>query len=253
VSITGIDALQFGRRPFFLLDLHSGYWRSAVFWGGIELTNLGFSDSLWSWSLADFRERTAAGSPTPGGGAVAAVCASLGVGLVVMGLEVTLRGGTPETVARLTPLLRTGRELLERQSAYADRDLVVFGEYMRARSLPQGSDAEKAARRDRLQRALIGATEVPLAAGRDIAAAIELSRQVVEICKPQVFGDVAAGADLLAGSLTAVLRSVDANLRGLAEGPLKKGLQEEWTALVESAAQIVAATQAAVEGRRQGL
>jgi formiminotetrahydrofolate cyclodeaminase len=211
------------------------------------------TDSLWSWSLADFRERTAAGSPTPGGGAVAAVCASLGVALVVMGLEVTLRGATPEAVVLLTPLLRTGRELLERQSAYADRDLVVFGEYMHARSLPQGNDVEKAARRDRLQRALIGATEVPLGAGRDIAAAIELSRKVVEICKPQVFGDVAAGADLLAGSLTAVLRSVDANLRGLVEGPLKKGLEEEWAALVESAAQIVAATQAAVEARRQSL
>ncbi|MFY9822854.1 MAG: cyclodeaminase/cyclohydrolase family protein [Thermoanaerobaculia bacterium] len=221
--------------------------------GGVKLQNHGFSDSLWSWTLADFRDRTAAGSPTPGGGAVAAVCASLGVGLVVMGLEVTLRGASPDPVVLLTSLLRTGRELLERQSAYADRDMVVFGEYMRARSLPQGSEAEKAARRERLQRALVGATEVPLAAGHDIAAAIELSRQVVEICKPQVFGDVAAGADLLAGSLTAVLRSVDANLRGLVEGPLKKRLEEEWTELVESGAQGVAAMQAAVEARRQAV
>jgi formiminotetrahydrofolate cyclodeaminase len=203
--------------------------------------------------MADFRNRTATGSPTPGGGAVAAVTATLGVGLVVMGLEVTSRGAEPKTLATLDPLLSSGRELLERQSAYADRDLVVFDEYMRARSLPQGSEAEKAARRERLQRALASATEVPLAAGHDIAAAIELSRQVVAICKPQVFGDVAAGADLLAGSLTAVLRSVDANLRGLVEGPLRTRLEEEWTALVESAAHSVAAMQAAVEERRQSL
>jgi formiminotetrahydrofolate cyclodeaminase len=184
---------------------------------------------------------------------VASVCAALGVGLVVMGLEVTLRGANPEALALLSSLLQSGRELLERQSAYADRDLVVFDEYMRARSLPQGSEAEKAARRERLQRALAAATEVPLASGRDIAAAIELSRQVIEICKPQVFGDVAAGADLLAGSLTAVLRSVDANLRGLVAGPLRNRLEEEWTTLVESGAQSVAAAQFAIEERRQRL
>jgi methenyltetrahydrofolate cyclohydrolase len=184
---------------------------------------------------------------------VASVCATLGVGLVVMGLEVTLRGAEPKTVALLEPLLRWGRELLERQSAYADRDVVVFEEYMRARSMPRGTDAEKAARSERLQRALVGATEVPLAAGHDIAAAIELSRETVEVCKPQVFGDVAAGADLLAGSLTAVLRSVDANLRGLAESPLRSRIAEEWAALVESSANGVAAAQATIEARRQKL
>ncbi len=217
------------------------------------MPNPRISDSLWSWTLAELRDRTAAGSPTPGGGAVAAVCATLGVGLIVLGLEVTLRGAEPGKVDLLSSLLRSGRELLDRQSAYADRDLAVFDEYMRARTLPQGSEAEKSARRERLQRALASATEVPLAAGHDIAAAIELSRQVVEICKPHVFGDVAAGADLLAGSLTAVLRSVDANLRGLAEGPLKARLEEDQTALAEAGARSVAATQAAVEARRQRL
>jgi len=217
------------------------------------MPNRDLSDSLWSWTLADFRDRTAAGSPTPGGGAVASVCATLGVGLMVLGLEVTLRGAAPEAVDSLSSLLRSSRELLDRQSAYADRDLVVFDEYMRARTLPQGSDAEKTARRERLQRALVVATEVPLAAGRDIVSAIGLSRQVVEICKPHVFGDVAAGTDLLAGSLTAVLRSVDANLRGMAGGPLKSHLQEEQAALTEEGARSVAATQAAVEARRQRL
>lgn len=182
---------------------------------------------------------------------MAAVCATLGAGLVVMGLEVSLRGAGPETIAILDPLLKTGRELLARLGTHADRDLAVFDAYMQARSLPQGSDAEKEARRDRMQRALVAATDVPLAAGRDIAAAIELSRQVVEICKIQVFGDVAAGADLLAGSLTGVLRSVEANLRGLAEEPVRKRLEEERAALVESAARSVAATRATVEARRQ--
>jgi len=181
---------------------------------------------------------------------VSAVTAALGVGLVVMGLEVTLRGAEAAKRAVLDSLLQTGRDLLERQSAHADRDLKVFDAYMRARSLPQESEAEKAVHREKMQRALVAATEVPLAAASDIVAAIDLSRQVIEICKPQVLGDVEAGADLLSGSFTAMLRSVDANLPGIAEGSLKTRLEEERSALAEAAATSVAAAQAAIEARR---
>ena len=189
------------------------------------------SSTLWSWTLAEFRDRTAAGTPTPGGGSVASVAATLGAGLVVLGLEVTRKGAEAERVAVLDPLLRSGRELLERLSAHADRDVAAFNEYLRARSLPQGSDDEKAVRRERMQQALAAATEAPLAAGRDVAAALDLARQVVEICKPPVRGDVAAGIDLLAGSLAAVLRSVEANLPGIEDAALRERLEEERAAL----------------------
>lgn len=168
-----------------------------------------------------------------------------------MGLEVTLRGAEGAKRTVLEALLETGRDLLERQGAHADRDLKVFDAYIRARSLPQESDAEKASRREKMQRALVAATEVPLAAGRDMVAVIDLSRRVIEICKPQVLGDVAAGADLLAGSFTAVLRSVDANLPGIAGGPLRTRLEAERLALVEAAARGMAAAQAALEARRK--
>jgi formiminotetrahydrofolate cyclodeaminase len=193
------------------------------------------TDSLWSWTLAEFLDRTAAGTPTPGGGSVSSVCATLGAGLVVMGLEVTARRAEPEMIEVLDPLLRSGRELLERLSAHADRDRAVFDAYMRSRS----------------QRALTAATEVPLAAAADVAAAVDLARQTVELCKPHVLGDVAAGADLLSASLTAVLRSVDANLPGLDDSALRTRLGEERTALAASAAQSVMAVQTAIESRRQ--
>lgn len=166
---------------------------------------------------------------------MSSVCAALGVGLVVMGLEVTRKGAGAEKAALLDPLLRSGRELLARLSAHADRDRAVFDAFMRSRS----------------QAALTAATEVPLAAAADVAAAIDLARQTVELCKPHVLGDVAAGADLLSASFTAVLRSVDANLPGLADGALRERLGEERTVLAASALQRAAAVQAAIESRRQ--
>jgi len=190
------------------------------------------SSTLWSWTLAEFRDRTAAGTPTPGGGSVASVCATLGAGLVVMGLEVTRKGAEAELAAVLDPLLRSGRELLERLSAHADRDVAAFNEYLRARSLSQGSDDEKAVRRERMQQALAAATEAPLAAGRDpgkLSYGSSGPGTLTHLAMEQL--KVAAGVDLLSGSLTAVLRSVEANLPGIEDVALRGRLEEERRAL----------------------
>ncbi len=172
-------------------------------------------DSLWLWTLAEFRDRTAAGTPTPAGGVAAAVAAALGVGLAVMGLEVTRKGAGEEKAAMLEPLLGSGRELLGRLSAHADRDRTAFAEYMRLRT-PQ---------------ALAAATEAPLAAATDVLEAIDLTRKTLTLCKPQVRSDVAAGADLLAASFTALLRTVDTNLPGIGDEALRARIEAERAAL----------------------
>jgi formiminotetrahydrofolate cyclodeaminase len=46
-------------------------------------------NTLWDLRLNDFREATASGQPTPGGGSVAGVSATLGLGLVIMALEIS--------------------------------------------------------------------------------------------------------------------------------------------------------------------
>jgi formiminotetrahydrofolate cyclodeaminase len=207
------------------------------------------TDSLWSLTLAGFLDRTASASPAPGGGSVAAACATLGLGLVVMGLEVTRKRASAEETAALDPLLRSGRELLERLKAHADRDIAVFAEHMAARSLPKGTDEEKDFRRRRMQDTLAAATESPLAAARDIDASLDLAAQTVDRCKPVVLSDVAAGVDLLAGSLTAVLRTVDINLQDLSDILVRERFREESTALAASAAKLLAVAIATVEAR----
>lgn len=189
------------------------------------------TNSVWSWILADFRDRTAAASPTPSGGSAASVCATFGLGLVLMGLEITRKGGNEEQAAALDLLLRSGRELLPRLSAHADHDIAAFQEFMQALSLPKGTAEEKVVRREQMQRTLAAATESPLAAGRDIAAALDIARQAADHCKLQVRGDVVAGAELLSGSLAAVLHSVDSNLPGLTDLPLRERFRNERAAL----------------------
>ena len=101
--------------------------------------------TLWNQSLAAFRDATASAEPTPGGGSVAMVGAALGLGLVIMALEITQRKPEPGTETEVADLLARARKLLDALSRHADEDVAVFRAYMSALKLPKQTDAEKAA------------------------------------------------------------------------------------------------------------
>jgi formiminotetrahydrofolate cyclodeaminase len=217
------------------------------------------ADSFWSSTLADFRDRIASASPTPSGGSVAAVSAAFALGLVVMVLEITRKGAVTEDTedaeqaAALDPLLAAARPLLDRLGAHADRDAAAYASFMAASALSKGSDEEKAVRRRRMQEALTAATESPLAAARDIAAALALAVQAADRCKKPILSDLATGVDLLAASLTAVLRNVDVNLQGLSDTVYQERLREERAALAAAGAQHAAAALATIDARTRPL
>src|SRR5437764_5205998 len=117
------------------------------------------SDTLWSQSLAACRDVVASDAPTPGGGSVAMVSASLGLGLVIMALEITHRKQEPGPAAdELARHLTTAREQLAALSRHADEDVAVFNAYMSALRMPKATEDEKAARKQAMQQALENAT-----------------------------------------------------------------------------------------------
>jgi formiminotetrahydrofolate cyclodeaminase len=207
------------------------------------------ADTFWAWPLIDFRDRVASASPQPSGGPVAAVSASFALGLVVMVLEITYKGADAGQAAALDPLLASARPLLDRLSAHADLDAEAYSAFMAASALPKGSDEEKTVRRRRMQEALLAATESPLAAARDINAALGLAAEAAERCKVPILSDLATGVDLLAASLTTVLRNAGVNLQGLSDAALQERLREERAALAASGAQHAAAALARIDAR----
>ena len=169
--------------------------------------------SVWDLQLAEFRDRTASDAPTPGGGAAAMVAATTGVALVLMALRVTAK--RPDSAEPLAPLITAGERLLSQLSDYADADIAVFDAYMAALKLPRESDADKQARREALAQARVAATEVPLNAAQSTLEALDLARQASHAAHEGIVSDVAAGAAVLHGALTAVLYNVDINLKGM--------------------------------------
>ena len=178
------------------------------------MTNQPGQNSIWHWTLAEFRDRTASDAATPGGGSVSMVTAANGVGLVIMALRISARRPDADAVA-LAPLIEAGERRLQEFADYADADIAVFQEFMAALKLPRSTEEEKAVRRKAMREATVAATEVPLNAAQATLEALDLARQAAGVAHASILSDVAAGAMLLHAALTAVLYNVDVNLKGL--------------------------------------
>lgn len=171
------------------------------------------TESVWGWGLAEFRDNVAADRPTPGGGSAAMVSATIGMGLVLMALRITAR--KDQDGSRLQPLIDRGARLLDDLGGHADADIAAFERYMAALRLPKATEAETAARRAALAEAARTATEAPLAAAASCLEALDLAAEAEPLTGDHIVSDVAAGAILLHGALSAVLLNVDINLKSM--------------------------------------
>jgi methenyltetrahydrofolate cyclohydrolase len=206
--------------------------------------------SLWDQTLGAFRDAVASDAPTPGGGSVAMVSATMGLGLVVMALEITRkkqRSG-PETDERDALLTRCRQELVV-LSRHANEDVQVFNDYMAALRLPKGTPEDKASRKQAMQKALVRATRAPLAAAMSAVFALEAADHAASLAGDQVVSDVGAGASLLGGAVAAVLLNVDINLAGVADPELKESFATERADLAARATALTTAVLEKVCGR----
>jgi len=165
------------------------------------------TESIWDLSLQSALDQTASAAPTPGGGSIATVSASFGLGLVIMALEVSVKK-QPAAAAAVTQ----GRKLLAVLTPFVDRDVAVFGAYMEALRLPKGTEAEQAARDAARGAASLEAARTPLQAAEACLRALSFAHTSARHVHKNVWSDLLAGSDLLMGSIKAVLRTVDINL-----------------------------------------
>lgn len=151
-------------------------------------------------SLKDWSDAIAADAPVPGGGAAAAIAASIAASLVAMCARLTLRHeeyrhleDTFQDMASEADALREDLVLL------AEEDVMAYGAVAQARAIPHAEDDEAILRLVNLNAALLGAAEVQIAVLRLAQITVSLARAAVEHGNIQVRAD-AATAVLLAGA-----------------------------------------------------
>jgi len=166
--------------------------------------------TLAALPLHEFIARVAAPTPTPGGGAVAAIAGACGTALAEMVATLPrTRQNAPSERAELElvrPALSAARARLE---TLAQLDVEAFDRLLRGVRLPTHTDEEQALRRAVIVDATKDATLVPLETARVCADALKLMETVAGA------GHRAAAADLLVaiGIVRAAADGAAANVR----------------------------------------
>ncbi len=167
--------------------------------------------SVRDLTLQQFEDRIADDSPTPGGGALAAVTASFAAALLQMCLAITEKKRPGPAVAKLK---EGTTELLALLRGTADEDIAAFDSYIAALKLPKSDEDEKIVRDAARQSALLEAARVPLeAAGRTMDLAelgIASASEVIAV----VLSDLGTVLELLRASARSLLLNVETNSRG---------------------------------------
>lgn len=151
------------------------------------------SSSFLDQSLKEFLDAVPARTPAPGGGAVAAVAASMAAGLTAMAARFA-----PDEWERRAEVVGRAEELRALVEPLADADAEAYGAFMAA---PTEESTERI-------------VAIPFELAEAAAEVAELAALVAADGNPNVSGDAAAGADLAAAAASIGARLVAINAPG---------------------------------------
>jgi methenyltetrahydrofolate cyclohydrolase len=150
--------------------------------------------TLLDRSVRDLLASTAAKTPTPGGGAIAAMVGAFGAALVAMAARFTSGKKYVEVEAEAA---RTGEEcdaVRAKLADLVDRDCEAYDAVTAAYKLPKGSPTEEGARTQAIARALEGAMEVPRQTMKAALEGLAIAERFARKANPNLASDVLVGA-----------------------------------------------------------
>lgn len=190
----------------------------------------------------------AAKTPTPGGGAAAALSACIGTALFVM--VVRFSRGKKANVDREADLAAAEASLdgqLQQLLPMAERDCRSFDHVSAAYAMPKATEAEQRLRDKAIQEGMVGAMVVPeetLCMVRDVFQAMH---GVVSCISKAIVSDLAAGAALLLAAAEGAYLNVRINAAYLVDRELAEKASERARAVRQEARKYQEAIAATVD------
>jgi len=176
----------------------------------------GDGSMLSRMTLEKFAETLAAPTPTPGGGSASAQAGSMAAALVQMVCDLTIGREAYSAHDEEVRAIRARADGLRRDLlALVDRDAQAYEEVLRAVRLPKGTDVEKQARTEAIERANLFAIETPLAIADACAALMGMASELASKGNANAVSDVGTAALLGYAGLRGGLLTVRINLKGV--------------------------------------
>jgi formiminotetrahydrofolate cyclodeaminase len=200
-------------------------------------------------SLGEWLSKLGSADPAPGGGATAAVTASLAAALVEMVCNVSAgKAGLEEHEQHLAQVRDAARGFRLGSLTLADHDAEAFTALLAAYRLPREDPAQQAARREAVQAATLRAATVPLEIAGNGAGVARLAAQLPGRSARSVLSDVGVAATCAAAAIDAAAVNVEINLRTLTDSAIRVTLSDR---LARHLADGDRARQLAAEVRRE--
>jgi glutamate formiminotransferase/formiminotetrahydrofolate cyclodeaminase len=157
---------------------------------------------LVSRSVTGFVDELSSDSPAPGGGSVAALCASLAAGLASMVANLTVgRKGQEDVWEEMIDVAVEAQAQKDLYLRAVDEDTEAFNAVMNAIRMKAESDEEKKQKADAMLDANRGATLVPLSVLERTLQTLSLARKVADKGNPNSLSDAGvAGLAALAAA-----------------------------------------------------
>lgn len=190
-------------------------------------------EKLVRMTLKGFARETASESAAPGGGSVSAYMGALAAALGTMVANLSAhKRGWDDRWKEFSDVAEKGNVVMERLLGLVDEDTAAFARIMDVFSMPKGSEEEKAARAEAMEKATLYATQVPL---RTMKAALEAMPVALAMARE---GNPASASDAGVGAIAALaaVRGAQLNVRINAAGLQDRAKAAELTAEAEKIA-----------------
>jgi formiminotetrahydrofolate cyclodeaminase len=186
-------------------------------------------------TLRAFSDDLASDAPVPGGGSASALAGALGAALAAMVARIAAKKADNEALRDYIAEMDNLRTDFLR---LVDDDSAAYARVAEAMKLPRTTDAEKAARTERVQTALLAASRVPLELARTSRRLLDACERGLPSAPAAAVSDVGVGALLAEAALEGAAMNVMINLSSLKDRAQVKTLSEDLDrALDGSAAQ----------------
>ena len=183
-------------------------------------------------TLRGFAERLGTAEPTPGGGSASAYSGALGASLASMvgriARQKSERPGLTDLVEEADSLRAHFLQLVQDDSAAYDRVTAAL-------KLPKRSDAERSARNEAIQAALLAASRAPLDTAKAARRLLQLCERLLEHATPAAISDAGVGALFAETAIRGAGLNVMINLASLKDAAQVKALSEELDHAVDGA------------------
>ena len=169
--------------------------------------------NFFDQSLRDVIGAAASNEPTPGGGSVSAMVACFGVAMTAMVCNLTLgKEKFKDVEPQVQEIVDTAYGMLKKLEELVDADMADFSSFMATLRMPKGTDEEKAARTEAMQKALKSATDTPMEIARVCLKALEITDKLAPVGNKMAISDAGVAAVVAEAALNGVLLSADINI-----------------------------------------